>query len=347
MNAPRIQKQQRILPSDESYTGSTYNSVRDAIFENPYFANWNGDERLPIYPVRLKDLLSGILSRKNNKFLNAAKRTTRSKSDLRWGADLRGQRRLLHPNGVCLTGKWKIEKNPDNDYTGYFASESEGRIIARYSTCCTETRRNKNRSLSLVGKIYPEDPDQLIVPGSFITQEDIGGSKTSHINEATLTNAPTTTIWRRGFGAPILLLTGITLALSDREVSQRQLYSVAELEKKEATTNAPMFMELKVHPSQELIGNHVDFRHEIMAHIFRDGSNTPNGLLKFDIRVSDKLSPLARYPFQKKVKADDWRKIGEIVFDDAVISYNGDFVIHFHHPPWRNDRNDPATVARS
>jgi hypothetical protein len=34
------------------------------------------------------------------------------------------------------------------------------------------------------------------------------------------------------------------------------------------------------------------------------------------------------------------------VFDEVVASYNGDFVIHFHHPPWRNDRNDPSTLAR-
>jgi hypothetical protein len=27
-------------------------------------------------------------------------------------------------------------------------------------------------------------------------------------------------------------------------------------------------------------------------------------------------------------------------------SYNGDFVIHFSHPTWRDDRNDPATATR-
>jgi hypothetical protein len=37
---------------------------------------------------------------------------------------------------------------------------------------------------------------------------------------------------------------------------------------------------------------------------------------------------------------------GTITFDRAVISYNGDFVIHFHHPTWRDDQNDPATATR-
>jgi hypothetical protein len=42
----------------------------------------------------------------------------------------------------------------------------------------------------------------------------------------------------------------------------------------------------------------------------------------------------------------NWRRIGSIVFDNAVISYNGDAVIHFSHPTWRHDRNDPSTATR-
>ena len=42
----------------------------------------------------------------------------------------------------------------------------------------------------------------------------------------------------------------------------------------------------------------------------------------------------------------NWRKIGTLVFDEAVASYNGDFVIHFSHPTWRGDQNDPATATR-
>jgi hypothetical protein len=30
----------------------------------------------------------------------------------------------------------------------------------------------------------------------------------------------------------------------------------------------------------------------------------------------------------------------------AVASYNGDFVIHFRHPTWRDDQNDPASATR-
>ena len=44
--------------------------------------------------------------------------------------------------------------------------------------------------------------------------------------------------------------------------------------------------------------------------------------------------------------ASKTRRIGSLVFDNAVVSYNGDAVIHFNHPTWRTDRNDPATATR-
>ncbi|HYC63033.1 MAG TPA: hypothetical protein VEK79_26065 [Thermoanaerobaculia bacterium] len=30
-------------------------------------------------------------------------------------------------------------------------------------------------------------------------------------------------------------------------------------------------------------------------------------------------------------------------FDEAVASFNGDRVLHFNHPAWRDDRNDPRS----
>ena len=59
------------------------------------------------------------------------------------------------------------------------------------------------------------------------------------------------------------------------------------------------------------------------------------------IEVSDegKMTGLINRGLQVK----DWKPIGRITFDWAAASYNGDFVIHFHHPSWRNDRNVPAS----
>jgi hypothetical protein len=39
----------------------------------------------------------------------------------------------------------------------------------------------------------------------------------------------------------------------------------------------------------------------------------------------------------KTLVQTNWNEIGEIEFAEAVASYNGDFVIHFHHPVWRDD----------
>jgi hypothetical protein len=51
-------------------------------------------------------------------------------------------------------------------------------------------------------------------------------------------------------------------------------------------------------------------------------------------------------PFRVRRTFAGWTRIGELVFDNAVASYNGDAVIHFTHPTWRTDRNDPATAVR-
>jgi hypothetical protein len=49
--------------------------------------------------------------------------------------------------------------------------------------------------------------------------------------------------------------------------------------------------------------------------------------------------------YQRRV-IRNWKRIGRLTFREAVVSYNGDFVVHFHHPGWRIDRNDPSTDIR-
>ena len=133
----------------------------------------------------------------------------------------------------------------------------------------------------------------------------------------------------------------------DKQPSQRQLYQIAELGKpKDAPTRAPEFMRLLVAPEQPRIeGAALDFRDEIMAQIFDKGDPKPKRTLTFNIEVTDEGSTRG-LPFFQRRSFKNWRRIGRMVFDNAVASYNGDFVIHFSHPTWRNDRNDPSTTAR-
>jgi hypothetical protein len=342
---------QGFTDEDAKYRGARFSEVRDAVFANPYQKVWGGKNEppLPVYKVTLSSVLAGLLPfGKPYQFLAAARRTVDSNADVRWGADRRGYRRLLHPNGICLIGRWEITE--ETPYSGYFKQGSKGLAITRYSTCCTETRRGHYRSLSMVGKIYPTlDPNHAepLRPASFITQQDLGGDRTDYINDAELRNAPDTRFWRRGLGVPILLTTGMVFLRADKEPSIRQLYEIAELGKpKGEPTRAPEFMRFLVAPEQPRIeGEGLDYRDEIMAQIFDRGDTKPKRTLTFNIEVTDEGTTRGLPVFQRR-SFKNWRRIGRMVFDNAVASYNGDFVIHFHHPTWRDDRNDPSTATR-
>jgi len=152
---------------------------------------------------------------------------------------------------------------------------------------------------------------------------------------------------KRGFGVPILLATGAVFNRVDKEPLIRQLYPIAELGKPAGQpTRAPQFMRLLVSASQPRIdGDALDFRDEVLAQIFDRGNPTPKRTLTFTIDVTDE-GTTSGSPFRLRRTFEHWRRIGTLTFDNAVASYNGDFVIHFNHPAWREDRNDPRTAKR-
>jgi len=334
---------QQLTGEDRGYAGSRFKEVVDALFANPYQRVWGGqgEPPLPVYKVSFGSLLSGRL-------FNASARALDSGADLRWGADKKGFRRLLHPNGVCLVGKWQI--TGETVYSGYFAKGSQALAIGRYSTCCSETRRGRTRSLSLVGKLFPTTDPNHATPlrtANFITQDDIGGSNTEFINAVELRNAPDTTLSRRGSGAPILLAVGLTFGRVDKQPTIRQLYPIAELGKPaDQPTRAPEFMRLLVAPDQPIVaGADLDFRDEVMEQIFDRGDPAPKRTLTFNIEVTDE-GVTGGSAVRERRTFRNWRSIGTLTFENAVVSYNGDSVIHFNHPTWRTDRNDPATATR-
>ena len=101
-----------------------------------------------------------------------------------------------------------------------------------------------------------------------------------------------------------------------------------------------------VAPGQPRIpGDKIDFRDEIMAQIFDRGDAAPKRSLTFAIEVTDEGQTTGRAAERRTFQ--NWRAIGSLTFDNAVISYNGDLVIQFlPYPTWRMDRNDPATATR-
>ncbi len=342
---------EQIAAEDRSYRGSRFSDVRAAIFANPYQDLWGreGASPLPRHETTVASVFRGLLPfGRHYLFRQASERAVDSHADLRWGEDRKGFRRILHPNGICLTGVWEITE--ENGYSGYFRKGSRALTIARYSTCCTETRRGHVRSLSLVGKLYPttdRDHVELLRTASFFTQQDIGGDTTDYINDVELLNAPDVSPWRRGKQILFIVMEGVVFTLVDKQATMRQLHPIAELGKPaNEPTRAPRFMRLRVGADQPRIeGPSLDFRDEVMAQIFDRGEPTPKRKLTFTMEVTDDGTTLNIAGFVRR-KFKNWRRIGKLTFDNAVASYNGDFVVHFNHPGWRDDTNNPATANR-
>ena len=82
-----------------------------------------------------------------------------------------------------------------------------------------------------------------------------------------------------------------------------------------------------------------------MAQIFDRGDPTPKRRLTFNIELTDEGETTGTAAEERRTFRN-WRRVGTLTFDNAVASYNGDFVLHFNHPTWRKDRNDPSTATR-
>ena len=339
--------QQAETLEDRQYTGSTFHEVQDAVMDEPYYGStWGeaGQRPLPNYTTTFESVAQGLFAvSKRFLFKDAATRTIASHADLRWGGpEKRGVQRLVHPNGICLSGIWNIHE--DTGYTGFFANGARGLVIGRYSSGLSVSR-GEARTLSMVGKLFPTtDPVEKCRPASFITQEDLGGSYTPDIHGALLRNAPDISPLRRGFGIGTLLLTVFAFMRVDRRTTIRQLYEVAELGKPPGTpTCCPEFMQLRIiSPKVGGDDDTVDFRDQVLTQIYDRGDAQKKRDLVFQIEVADKGE--IRGLINKRLVVDDWKPIGTITFNKAAASYNGDFVIHFHHPKWRADRNDPSSL---
>jgi hypothetical protein len=341
---------QGMTDEDRAYRGSRYADVRAALLANPYRPGRCGETPgpLPLFKSTIANAWAGIFTAHADLFKQASARSVDSRADLRWGPDGKGFRRIIAPNGICLCGTWEI--TVDTAFTGYFKKGARGLVIGRYSSDGSETRRGQRRSLSLAGKIYPTtDPDHAnaLIPASFVAQEDLGGMHTDAINDAELRNEPDVTAFRRGIHFLIMLRAGILFRRLDRMADIRQLHEIAELGKPAAEpTRTPRHMRLKMAPGQRRIdGDGLDFRDEIYAHLFTPGQAGPAGSIAFDISVSD-AGQRRGLNTLRRVIVTDWQPIGRLTFTEAVASYNGDHVIHFHHPGWRDDRNDRATAIR-
>ncbi|MEO5912961.1 MAG: hypothetical protein ABIS50_01925 [Luteolibacter sp.] len=342
---------------EELEEGSCFKDVHSHVIDRGNCRPYLGNE-LPRNEVSFWKVASGILPWGKPSLLNSAiRRTLKSRKDLRWGSDGNGITRLIHPNGICLSGEWIIDPNVNTRHTGWFEKGRTGLIVARLSPARAETRRGHWRSHGLTAKIYPTtDRSDASVrkSASFFTQEDLGGTREDFINDMVFINAPDLHAWRRGKGFFSLLLTGIFFARINVNATIRQLHEIAELHHPGtppiAHPRCPTFMRLKVMGNHRTHGESLDVRDEILDHIYPkpDSGKTPG--LVFSIEVSDHdQEPPSPGVLAALIKRDipegSWVTIGRIVFDEAACGLNGDRVIHFHHPRWREDFNNPKSES--
>ncbi len=333
-------KSAEIFAAEQNYDGSVFKDLKALVWQKPY-------DTIPLYKVDSHRIHSTELA-------NSSVRTLDSHLDI-----IDSNRpKIVHPNGICLSGEWQINPdNPDNAYTGYFTNGSAGLILARISTfgpvdiekgSASNLTGKEFITYGLIGKIFPtleaSDPKRYH-PANFFIQTDLGGQTIADVSDVEMTNAPDVTAPRRGViggGVEMFAKMGITFASVDKSTTIRQLYEIAELAKPSSVkTNTPQYLKLVAAPGDRKKVGQGDFRKTLQDYIKR------NKQITFDIYVANAgytqtLTPL----IQKTVVTDEWKKIGSVVFSDAVASQVCDFNLHFHHPSWRKDRNDPDTAIR-
>ncbi len=250
-----------------------------------------------------------------NIILHDAKRTLLERSDILEPFD-----KLAHPNGACMRGYWNITKT--NPYSGYFKNGTKALIIARASSAMSNTKRGETRAFGMAGKLFPTIDEKKVIQeptANFFVIDDLGGTKALHYTDVTLTNEPNVTTTTEVL-KNLLYALKVSKAFKSADTNPgiRQLYEISEVgERKNKNIITPKWMSITARKGQS-----------IDAEDFRDEFRLEKGqTLVFEIAVANKEIN------GKK----NWTTIGDITFDDSLVSYTCDHRLHFHHPKWRDD----------
>ncbi len=287
-----------------SYQGSTFKEVRDQVFSDPYSV-------LPQEKVTLGSFFQGL----TNVLAKAALRTLDDPTDI-----VPYFQKLVHPNGVALTGTWNITEK--SSYSGYFSQGSKALIMVRCSTALSHTTRGHYRGFGFAGKLFPTtDPSQRVKTADFFAIDVFAGTKAAHFTDVELTNDTPT-----GFNIDALLnfasglVAVLTFRRADGNNNFRPLYPIAELGLPEgADSVSPEWIMVKAWPGSGK-SEKVDFRDELMV------ENYANQTLRFEIWVADTTLPSGER---------DVKKIGYIDLTESVASESCDHRLLFQHPRLR------------
>ncbi len=207
---------------------------------------------------------------------------------------------------------------------GYFTKGSRGPVIARASTGRADTAEGTLRTSGIAGTLYPkldERHEDLLNPAHFFVQDTLSGTRFARIADVAMANAPSVRLLDNLGDASRTFRPGPDLRDVDDETAVRD------------ATNAPQFMRLTVPDQSSYVD--ADVRDEVLAHIYDRGDRTPRRSLVFDIAVANEGRRVGDLVTGREFVVTDWQTIGRLTFENAVVSCNGDFVLHFHRPPFR------------
>jgi len=244
-----------------------------------------------------------------------AKRTLENRNDI-----IAPFKKLAHPNGVCLSGIWKIDT--ENPFSGQFKKGSESLVIARASSAMSETKRGENRAFGMALKLFGTTNKQKILTeptANFFVIDDLGGTDAQYYTDVALTNEPNVSFtWTLLSSLAYGLKVTSAFNNADKNSGIRQLYEISSLGENSTQTITPKWIKIQAQKGQTSFGVD-DFRDE-----FKQLSTKS---LIFDISVAS----------QEVEGQKEWKKIGTVSFDTSVVSTSCDHRLHFHHPLWRDD----------
>ena len=286
-----------------------------------------------------------------NKFRQASARSMDSKADLRWGADGKGYRRIIAPNGICVLGTWEI--TADNPVHRLLQEGLEG---ADDRPVLVGRQRNQARAAPLDQPRHEDLSDDGSGSSDAVDsgERDRAGRSRRHAHRRTSTTPSsstrrTCTAYRRGIYILIMLRAGTIFQQLDKVGDSRQLYEVAELGKPpNEPTNAPEHMLLKMAhgPAPDRRATTWISGTRSTATSSNRATRQPTGSMEFDISVSD-TGREAGVQGLSRVTVTDWQRIGTIAIHRGDLPPTTPTMSSSSTTPaGATNRNDPSTAIR-
>lgn len=297
----------------DDYKGSSFAEVLDVVADRNFQPHSETEakefslyqqEILPQYPVNSKTVFAGG----STPLERDAKRTVTERFDYYDRLP-----KKLHPNGVCVAGKWKITK--ETPYSGYFASGSSGLFVGRISVAMEDTTSADPRGFGFAGKVFPTmNENEIVKTGNFFSVDVLMGTDLAHVLDAKTTNEPEV-----GFRFSLIGLAfkiASALKTADENPGFRPLTQIANLGNS-GVVNQPRWIRLSANSDVQR-NSEADFRKEVLKAI------NENKVVTYSIEISNTT--------KDRTAKQGWDKVGEIDLNQAFVSYGCDRRLHFAHP---------------